>query len=92
MQLAEELGMLIYKALDWGIESHLERDLSESLEKLIRFLVKIDTETTKTAVTFQDVIKVAFSLLIFFHNFTYIIRVIVYHCAENGQFEGYVEK
>nr|XP_020640582.1 protein spire homolog 1-like isoform X2 [Pogona vitticeps] len=56
-KLAEELGMLIYKALDWGIESHLERDLSESLEKLIRFLVKIDTETTKTAVTFQDVIK-----------------------------------
>ncbi|XP_020640583.3 protein spire homolog 1 isoform X4 [Pogona vitticeps] len=56
-KLAEELGMLIYKALDWGIESHLERDLSESLEKLIRFLVKIDTETAKTAVTFQDVIK-----------------------------------
>ncbi|KAF7250804.1 hypothetical protein EYD10_03439 [Varanus komodoensis] len=57
-KLTEFLGKLIYKALDWGIESHMERELSESLEKLISFMLKLNPETTKAAVTFQDVIKI----------------------------------
>ncbi|XP_043394580.1 protein spire homolog 1-like isoform X3 [Chelonia mydas] len=57
-QLTERLGMVIYKALDWGIDNHLERELSESLEKLISLLLKLDTEATKPAITFQDVLKI----------------------------------
>ncbi|XP_038273283.1 protein spire homolog 1-like isoform X2 [Dermochelys coriacea] len=57
-QLTEHLGMVIYKALDWGIDNHLERELSEPLEKLISFLLKLDTEATKPAITFQDVLKI----------------------------------
>ncbi|XP_029768635.1 protein spire homolog 1-like [Terrapene carolina triunguis] len=43
-QLTERLGMVIYKALDWGIDNHLERELSEPLEKLISLLLKLNTE------------------------------------------------
>ncbi|XP_039355696.1 protein spire homolog 1-like isoform X1 [Mauremys reevesii] len=57
-QLTERLGMVIYKALDWGIDNHLERELSEPLEKLISLLLKLDTEATKPAITFQDVLKI----------------------------------
>ncbi|KAJ6662231.1 hypothetical protein lerEdw1_012394 [Lerista edwardsae] len=57
-KLMELLGKLIYMALDWGIESHMERELSESLEKLISLMLKLNTETTKTAVALQDVIKI----------------------------------
>ncbi|KAH0625022.1 hypothetical protein JD844_033035 [Phrynosoma platyrhinos] len=57
-KLAELLGRLIYKSLDWGIESHMERELSESLEKLICFMLKLNTETTKTAIALQDIIKI----------------------------------
>ncbi|XP_042313044.1 uncharacterized protein LOC121925232 [Sceloporus undulatus] len=57
-KLAELLGKLIYKSLDWGIESHMERELSESLEKLICFMLKLNTETTKTAIALQDIIKI----------------------------------
>ncbi|XP_065429662.1 protein spire homolog 1-like isoform X6 [Chrysemys picta bellii] len=56
-QLTERLGMVIYKALDWGIDNHLERELSEPLEKLISLLLKLNTEATKPAITFQDVLK-----------------------------------
>ncbi|XP_053162271.1 protein spire homolog 1-like isoform X2 [Hemicordylus capensis] len=57
-KLTELLGKLIYKALDWGIESHMERELSESLEKLICLMLKLNIETVKPAVSFQDVIKI----------------------------------
>ncbi|XP_048350003.1 protein spire homolog 1-like [Sphaerodactylus townsendi] len=57
-ELAELLGKLVYKALDWGIESHMERELSESLERLISFMLKLNQEETKPAVTFHDVIKI----------------------------------
>ncbi|KAL8190851.1 UNVERIFIED_CONTAM: hypothetical protein K2H54_062682 [Gekko kuhli] len=56
--LTELLGKLVYRALDWGIESHMERELSESLEKLISFMLKLNLEATQSAVTFQDVIKI----------------------------------
>nr|XP_032636127.1 protein spire homolog 1-like [Chelonoidis abingdonii] len=57
-QLTERLGMVIYKALDWGIDNNLERELSEPLEKLISLLLKLDTEATNPAITFQDVLKI----------------------------------
>ncbi|XP_034270600.2 protein spire homolog 1-like [Pantherophis guttatus] len=57
-KLTESLGKLIYKALDWGIESHMERELSESLAKLITFMLKLNAETSNTAVALQDVIKI----------------------------------
>ncbi|XP_039183168.1 protein spire homolog 1-like isoform X2 [Crotalus tigris] len=57
-KLAESLGKLIYKALDWGIESHMERELSESLAKLITVMLKLNAETSNTTVAFQDVIKI----------------------------------
>ncbi|XP_077198113.1 protein spire homolog 2-like isoform X2 [Paroedura picta] len=56
--LTELLGKLVYRALDWGIESHMERELSEALEKLISFMLKLNLDATKSAVTFQDVIKI----------------------------------
>ncbi|XP_054830412.1 uncharacterized protein LOC129326283 [Eublepharis macularius] len=57
-KLTELLGKLVYKALDWGIESHMERELSESLEQLISFMLKLNLDATEPTVTFQDVIKI----------------------------------
>ncbi|XP_070606053.1 protein spire homolog 1-like [Erythrolamprus reginae] len=57
-KLTESLGKLIYKALDWGIENYMERELSQSLTKLITFMVKLNSETSNTTVAFQDVIKI----------------------------------
>ncbi|XP_067402190.1 protein spire homolog 1-like isoform X2 [Emydura macquarii macquarii] len=57
-KLTEHLGMVIYKALDWGIDNHMERELSEPLEKLISLLLKLDIEATKPGITFQDVLKI----------------------------------
>lgn len=55
--------MVIYEALDWGIDSQVERELSEPLEKLLCLMLKLDDEAMKPAVTLQDVIQVSFFLL-----------------------------
>ncbi|XP_025938357.1 protein spire homolog 1-like [Apteryx rowi] len=57
-KLLEYLGVVIYEALDWGIDSQVERELSEPLEKLLSLMLKLDDEAMKLAVTLQDVIKV----------------------------------
>ncbi|NXY78271.1 SPIR2 protein, partial [Glareola pratincola] len=56
-KLLEFLGVVIYEALDWGIDSQVERELSDPLEKLLCLMLKLDDEATKPAVTLQDVIK-----------------------------------
>ncbi|NXM90461.1 SPIR1 protein, partial [Oenanthe oenanthe] len=56
-KLLEYLGMVIYEALDWGIDSQVERELSDPLEKLLYLMLKLDDEATKPPVTLQDVIK-----------------------------------
>ncbi|NXD80632.1 SPIR1 protein, partial [Halcyon senegalensis] len=56
-KLLEYLGMVIYEALDWGIDSQVERELSDPLEKLLSLMLKLDDEAMKPAVTLQDVIK-----------------------------------
>ncbi|XP_053909617.1 protein spire homolog 1 [Cuculus canorus] len=56
-KLLEYLGVVIYEALDWGINSQVERELSDPLERLLCFMLKLDDEATKPAVTLQDVIK-----------------------------------
>ncbi|XP_009996569.1 PREDICTED: protein spire homolog 1-like [Chaetura pelagica] len=56
-KLLEYLGVLIYEALDWGIDSQAERELSDPLEKLLCLMLKLDDEAMKPAVTLQDVIK-----------------------------------
>ncbi|NWR30438.1 SPIR2 protein, partial [Tachuris rubrigastra] len=56
-KLLEYLGVVIYEALDWGIDSQLERELSGPLEKLLRLMLKLDDEPMKQEVTLQDVIK-----------------------------------
>ncbi|NXS09841.1 SPIR1 protein, partial [Neodrepanis coruscans] len=56
-QLLEYLGMVIYEALDWGIDSQAERELSGPLEKLLCLMLKLDDDPIKPAVTLQDVIK-----------------------------------
>ncbi|NWX48255.1 SPIR1 protein, partial [Steatornis caripensis] len=56
-KLLEYLGMVIYEALDWGIDSQVERELSDPLEKLLCLMLKLDDEAMKPAVTLQDVIK-----------------------------------
>ncbi|NXT36567.1 SPIR2 protein, partial [Pelecanoides urinatrix] len=56
-KLLEYLGVVIYEALDWGIDSQVERELSEPLEKLLCLMLKLDDEAMKPAVTLQDVIK-----------------------------------
>ncbi|XP_010115224.1 PREDICTED: protein spire homolog 1-like, partial [Chlamydotis macqueenii] len=56
-KLLEYLGVVIYEALDWGIDSQAERELSDPLEKLLCHMLKLDDETVKPAVTLQDVIK-----------------------------------
>lgn len=50
--------MVIYNALDWGIDSHMERELSKPLENLISLMLKLDVEATTPAIGLQDVIKV----------------------------------
>ncbi|XP_019404357.1 PREDICTED: protein spire homolog 1-like isoform X2 [Crocodylus porosus] len=57
-KLLECLGMVIYNALDWGIDSHMERELSKPLENLISLMLKLDIEATKPAISLQDVIKI----------------------------------
>ncbi|NXB99129.1 SPIR1 protein, partial [Orthonyx spaldingii] len=56
-KLLEYLGMVIYEALDWGIDSQAERELSDPLEKLLCLMLKLDDEAMKPPVTLQDVIK-----------------------------------
>ncbi|NXR86297.1 SPIR1 protein, partial [Hypocryptadius cinnamomeus] len=53
----EYLGGVIYEALDWGIDSQVERELSDPLEKLLRLMLKLDDKATKPPATLQDVIK-----------------------------------
>ncbi|NXY20176.1 SPIR2 protein, partial [Atrichornis clamosus] len=57
-KLLEYLGVVIYEALDWGIDSQVERELSDPLEKLLCFMLKLDDEAVKPPVTLQAVIKV----------------------------------
>ncbi|NXN90291.1 SPIR1 protein, partial [Bombycilla garrulus] len=56
-KLLEYLGLAIYGALDWGLDSQVERELSDPLEKLLCRMLKLDDEATKLPVTLQDVIK-----------------------------------
>ncbi|NWV11760.1 SPIR1 protein, partial [Ptilonorhynchus violaceus] len=56
-KLLEYLGVVIYEALDWGIDSQMERELSGPLEKLLCLMLKLDDEAMKSPVTLQDVIK-----------------------------------
>ncbi|KAM6284674.1 protein spire homolog 1-like [Spheniscus humboldti] len=56
-KLLEYLGVVIYEALDWGIDSQVERELSDPLERLLCLMLKLDDEAMKPAVTLQDVIK-----------------------------------
>lgn len=55
--------MVIYEALDWGIDSQVERELSDPLDKLLCLMLKLDDEGMKPTVTLQDVIKVFFFFL-----------------------------
>ncbi|NXB74739.1 SPIR1 protein, partial [Donacobius atricapilla] len=57
LQLLQCLGVVIYEALDWGIDSQMERELSHPLEKLLCLMLKLDDKATKPAVTLQDVIQ-----------------------------------
>lgn len=59
--------MVIYEALDWGIDSQVERELSDPLDKLLCLMLKLDDEGMKPIVTLQDVIKV-FSFLLSKHS------------------------
>ncbi|NXH95144.1 SPIR2 protein, partial [Pachycephala philippinensis] len=56
-KLLEYLGVVIYEALDWGIDSQVERELSDPFEKLLCLMLKLDDEAMKPSVTLQDVIK-----------------------------------
>lgn len=63
LQLLEYLGVVIYEALDWGLDSQAERELSDPLEKVLCLMLQLDDEAMKPAVTLQDVIKVSFFTL-----------------------------
>ncbi|NXA93880.1 SPIR1 protein, partial [Melanocharis versteri] len=56
-KLLEYLGVVIYEALDWGIDSQVERELSYPLEKLLCLMLKLDDKAVKAPVTLQDVIQ-----------------------------------
>nr|XP_054483744.1 protein spire homolog 1-like [Agelaius phoeniceus] len=56
-KLLEYLGGVIYEALDWGIDSQMERELSDPLEKLLCLMLNLDDRATEPPVTLQDVIK-----------------------------------
>ncbi|KAM7129175.1 LOW QUALITY PROTEIN: protein spire homolog 1-like [Ciconia maguari] len=56
-KLLEYLGVVIYEALDWGIDSQVERELSDPLEKLLCLMLKLDDEAMKPAVTLRDVVQ-----------------------------------
>ncbi|XP_009706130.1 PREDICTED: protein spire homolog 2-like [Cariama cristata] len=68
-KLLEYLGVVIYEALDWGIDSQVERELSDPLEKMLCLMLKLDDEALKPAITLQDVIKVSFFSLSKFSSF-----------------------
>ncbi|NWV31431.1 SPIR1 protein, partial [Grantiella picta] len=56
-KLLEYLGLVIYEALNWGIDSQMERELSDPLEKLLCLMLKLGDEAMKPTVTLQDVIQ-----------------------------------
>ncbi|NXO93977.1 SPIR1 protein, partial [Certhia brachydactyla] len=56
-KLLECLGMVIYGALDWGINSQVERELSNPLEKLLCLMLKLGDEAKNPPATLRDVIK-----------------------------------
>ncbi|NXA64285.1 SPIR1 protein, partial [Mohoua ochrocephala] len=56
-KLLEYLGMVIYEALDWGIDSQVERELSDPLEKLLYLMLKLDDEAMNPPATLQDIIQ-----------------------------------
>ncbi|KFV62253.1 Protein spire 1 [Dryobates pubescens] len=56
-KLLEHLGVVIYEALDWGIDNNSERELSDPLEKLLCLMLNLDEKAMKPAATLQDVIK-----------------------------------
>ncbi|NXC99560.1 SPIR1 protein, partial [Certhia familiaris] len=57
LRLLECLGMVIYGALDWGINSQVERELSNPLEKLLCLMLKLGDEAKNPPATLRDVIK-----------------------------------
>lgn len=61
--------MVIYEALDWGLDSQAERELSDPLEKVLCLMLQLDDEAMKPAVTLQDVIKVFFFTLSKYSSF-----------------------
>lgn len=61
--------MVIYEALDWGLDSQVERELSDPLEKLLCLMLKLDDEATEPPVTLQDVIKVSLFTLSKYSSF-----------------------
>ncbi|XP_068016676.1 protein spire homolog 1-like isoform X2 [Melanerpes formicivorus] len=56
-KLLERLGVVIYEALDWGIDNNSERELSDPLEKLLCLMLNLDEKAMKPAATLQDVIQ-----------------------------------
>ncbi|KAF2981567.1 hypothetical protein EK904_001029 [Melospiza melodia maxima] len=80
-KLLEYLGGVIYEALDWGIDSQMEQELSDPLEQLLCLMLKLDDRPTEPPVTLQDVIKVFSSPLV---N-TAALEELERHCWPRGK-------
>lgn len=59
------MGRLVYLSLDWGLETQVERELSETLEILVCHMTKVNLNTDHSCqpiCTISDVIQVLRSL------------------------------
>ncbi|KAM8945773.1 protein spire homolog 1-like [Pelodytes ibericus] len=52
-KVIEQLGQILYTALDWGVSSDLERVLSEPLNTLLCTMLGLDTPATDPTMNFQ---------------------------------------
>nr|XP_033818697.1 protein spire homolog 2-like isoform X4 [Geotrypetes seraphini] len=57
-KIVECLGLVVYKALDWGLHLDVERDLSLSLEGLLRQMFRLEEDERQETCTLAGIIKI----------------------------------
>ncbi len=67
LQVVEFVGRLVYLSLDWGLETQVERELSETLEILVCRMTKVNLGRCQPIRSIADVIHVLKSLLYCMH-------------------------
>lgn len=58
LKAVEFVGRLVYLSLDWGLETQVERELSETLEILVCQMTKVNLGHRQPICSIADVIHV----------------------------------